>query len=114
MSPEGYAKVQDISFRVQKDEESGQLILIDESGEDRQYTVDGNTVTLTIEDSPSFKLIKKDAETKETLANIKFAIFNVDDGIEQPARNSKGEIIGTKETINGREYYTVQTNNTEN
>ena len=111
MSPEGYAKVQDISFRVQKDEESGQLILIDESGEDRQYTVDGNTVTLTIEDSPSFKLIKKDAETKETLANIKFAIFNVDDGIEQPARNSKGEIIGTKETINGREYYTVQTNN---
>ena len=111
MSPEGYAKVQDISFRVQKDETSGQLILIDAKGEERDYTVDGNTVTLTIEDSPSFKLIKKDAETQEVLANIKFAIFNVDDGTEQPARNSKGEIIGTKETINGREYYTVQTDN---
>ena len=109
MAPEGYAKVQDISFRVQKDEESDQLILINESGEDSQYSVDGNTVTLVIEDSPSFKLIKKDAETQQTLANIKFAIFNVDDGTEQPARNSKGEIIGTKETINGREYYTVQT-----
>ena len=109
MSPEGYAKVQDISFRVQKDAETNELILIDESGKDRQFTVEGNTVTLVIEDSPSFKLIKKDAETKEVLANVKFAIFNVDDGTEQPARNSKGEIIGTKETINGREYYTVQT-----
>ena len=109
MSPEGYAKVQDISFRVQKDAETNELILIDENNVDRKYTVKGNTVTLTIEDSPSFKLIKKDAETKEALANIKFAIYNVDDGTEQPARNSKGEIIGTKETINGREYYTVQT-----
>ena len=109
MSPEGYAKVQDISFRVQKDEVTNQLILIDENNVDRKYTVDGSTVTLTIEDSPSFKLIKKDAETQEVLANIKFAIYNVDDGTEQPARNSKGEIIGTKETINGREYYTVQT-----
>ena len=109
MAPEGYAKVQDISFRVQKDEETDQLILIDENNEERNYTVDGNTVTLTIEDSPSFKLIKKDAETQQVLANIKFAIFNVDDGTEQPARNSKEEIVGTKETINGREYYTVQT-----
>ena len=108
MSPEGYAKVQDISFRVQKDEETNQLILIDENNVDRKYTVDGSTVTLTIEDSPSFKLIKKDAETKQALANIKFAIY---DDNSEPARNSKGEIVGTKETINGREYYTVQTNN---
>ena len=106
MSPEGYAKVQDISFRVQKDEETDQLILIDESGEDRQYSVEEDTVTLTIEDSPSFKLIKKDAETKQALANIKFAIY---DDNSEPARNSKGEIVGTKETINGKEYYTVQT-----
>ena len=109
MAPEGYAKVQDVSFRVQKDEETNELILIDESGKDRQFTVEGDTVTLVIEDSPSFKLIKKDEETQELLANIKFAIFNVDDGTEQLARNSKGEIIGTKETINGKEYYTVQT-----
>ena len=27
------------------------------------YTVEGTTVKLTIEDSPSFKLIKKDGET---------------------------------------------------
>ena len=107
MAPEGYAKVQDISFRVQED--NGSLILIDESGEERQYTVEGNTVKLIVEDSPSFKLIKKDAETQQTLAKVKFALFNVDDGTEQPARNSKGEIIGTKETINGKEYYVVTT-----
>ena len=42
------------------------------------------------------------------LANIKFAIYNVDEG-EVPAKNSKGETIGTKEIINGREYYTIST-----
>ena len=109
MAPEGYAKVKDISFRVQKD--NGSLILIDESGEEQNYSVEGETVKLIIEDSPSFKLVKKDAETKEPLANVKFALFNVDDGTEQLARNGKGEIIGTKEIINGREYYTVETDN---
>ncbi|MCI9413481.1 MAG: hypothetical protein HFJ31_03110, partial [Clostridia bacterium] len=29
---------------------------------------------------------------------------------ERPATNSKGEILGTKEIINGKEYYTVSTN----
>ena len=78
-------------------------------GTEEKYIVEGTTVKLTIEDSPSFKLIKKDAETQQPIANVKFAIYNVDDGSEQPATNSKGEIIGTKETINGREYYTVET-----
>ena len=107
MAPEGYAKVKDISFRVQ--EENGSLILIDENGEERNYTVEGDTVKLTIEDSPSFKLIKKDAETKEAIGNVKFVIYNVEGDSEEPARNSKGEIVGTLETINGTEYYTVQT-----
>jgi len=75
----------------------------------KQYTVEENKVIVTVEDNPSFKLIKKDAETGELLSNIKFAIYNVDNG-EVPARSSKGEIIGTKEIINGREYYTVSTN----
>ena len=87
----------------------GTLQLVNTSGEEENYTVEGTTVKLTIEDSPSFRLIKKDKETQQPIANVKFAIYNVDDGSEQPATNSKGEIIGTKETINGREYYTVQT-----
>ena len=107
LAPEGYVKVKDITFKV--DGTDGSLKLINSDGTEEKYTVEGNTVKLTIEDSPSFKLIKKDAETGNTLANIKFAIYNVENG-EVPATNSKGETIGTKETINGKEYYTVQTN----
>ena len=106
LAPEGYSKVKDIIFKV--DGTTGELKFINTEGKEEKYTVEGTTVKLTIEDNPSFKLIKKDAETGELLANIKFAIYNVDEGTE-PARNSKGEIIGTKETINGTEYYTVTT-----
>ena len=106
LAPEGYAKVKDITFKV--DGTDGSLKLINTDGTQEDYTVEGNTVKLTIEDSPSFKLIKKDAETQQPITNVKFAIYNVENG-ETPATNSKGEIIGTKETINGKEYYTVQT-----
>ena len=106
LAPEGYAKVKDITFKVEN--KDGTLQLVNTSGEEENYTVEGTTVKLTIEDSPSFRLIKKDKETQQPIANVKFAIYNVDDG-EVPATNSKGEIIGTKETINGKEYYTVQT-----
>ena len=106
LAPEGYAKVKDIRFKVENKDNT--LSLLNMDGIEEKYTVEGNTVKLTIEDSPSFKLIKKDAETGATLAGVKFAIYNVDNG-EVPATNSKGEIVGTKETINGREYYTVST-----
>ena len=105
-APEGYAKVKDISFKV--DGSTGKLKLINTEGREEKYTVEGTTVKLTIEDSPSFKLIKKDGETGDRIANIKFAIYNVEDG-ETPAKNSKGEILGTKEIIDGKEYYTVIT-----
>ena len=104
--PDGYVKVNDITFKV--DGTSGELQFINTNGKNESYTVDGNTVKLLIEDSPSFKLIKKDADTQEVLANIKFAIYNLDQGTV-PAKNSKGETLGTKEIINGKEYYTVTT-----
>ena len=111
LAPVGYAKVKDITFKVENKEGTLVLTEIDEEGKEvagENYTVEGSTVKLTIEDSPSFKLIKKDAETKAPITNVKFAIYNVDNG-EVPATNSKGETIGTKETIDGKEYYTVQT-----
>ena len=112
LAPVGYAKVKDITFKAEIIDGSLVLKEINEEGEETdstRYTAEGNTIQLTIEDSPSFKLIKKDAETQEVLAGIKFAIYNVEEG-EVPATDSKGEIIGTQETINGREYYTVTTN----
>ena len=61
LAPEGYAKVKDITFKV--DGSTGELKFVNTEGKEEKYTVDGTTVKLTIEDSPSFKLIKKDAET---------------------------------------------------
>ena len=106
-APEGYSKVKDIIFKV--DGSTGELKFINTEGKEESYTVENNTVKLLVEDSPSFKLIKKDAETQEVLANIKFAIYNIDNDTTSPAKNSKGEIIGVKEIINGKEYYAVTT-----
>ena len=106
LAPAGYAKVKDISFKV--DGSTGELKFVNTEGKEEKYTVDGTTVKLTIEDSPSFRLIKKDAETGERLAGIKFAIYNVDDEMN-PAKNSKGEYLGTKEEIDGKDYYVVVT-----
>ena len=108
VSPEGYSKVKDLTFKV--DGSTGELNFINLDGENESYTVENNTIKLLVEDSPSFRLIKKDAETNEPLANIKFAIYDIEQGIS-PAKDSKGEILGTKEIINGKEYYVVTTDN---
>ena len=109
VSPDGYTKAKDIEFKV--DGSTGELKFVNTDGSAESYTVENGTVKLLVEDSPVFKLIKKDAETKEPIANAKFAIYNIDDDIPVVAKNSKGEILGTKETINGKEYYTVTTDN---
>ena len=106
VAPKGYAVIKDIVFKVK--EEDGRLKFEPNDGIDRNYTSDGNTLKLQIEDSKIFKLVKRDGETKEPIANTKFAIYNIDE--ETFAKDSKGEYVGTKETINGKEYYTVTTN----
>ncbi len=109
LAPEGYAKVKDITFKVEN--KDGTLSLLNMDGTQENYTVEGTTVKLTIEDSPSFKLIKKDKETQEPIANVKFAIYNAENIKNEniPATNSKGEILGTKEIIDDKEYYTLTT-----
>ena len=112
-APKGYIETKDIKFEVAEKEGTLVLTQINEKGEKQEgenYTVEGNTIKLTVENSPTFKLIKKDKETQTLIPNVKFAIYNVDNGIEELAKNSKGETIGTKEIINGIEYYTLTTN----
>ena len=127
-APDGYAKTSNIIFKAQRvteeqeitDDTTGEIttvtitrLQLNEQLRDNQttheYTINENTINLIVENAPSFKLIKKDGETNELLPNTKFAIYNVD-GKEKPATNSKGEILGTKETINGKEYYILTTN----
>ena len=108
-APEGYVKTDDLTFIVSN--VFGIINyqeIIDGGNDARDFESDGNTVTVTIEDSPSFKLIKKDEESGERIPNTKFAFYNVENG-QSVARNSKGEIIGNKEEINGEEYYTLTT-----
>ncbi len=108
VAPTGYSKVKDITFKVEQ--KDGKLEFKETTNStSMKYTVEGNTLKLQIEDSPIFKIIKKDGETNQVIANTKFAIYNMQNESE-PATNSKGEILGSKETINGKEYYTLTTN----
>ena len=109
---EGYTKIKDVVFTVKKNTD-GKLEFIEELTEgqnSKQYTTDNSSVKLLLEDSPIFKLTKKDSETGELLENAKFAVYNIDEGTK-PAQNSKGEIIGTKEIVDGTDYYLVSTDN---
>ena len=105
-APEGYAKVEDITFYVEKQESLLNMQVSKGTVKEANYTE--NTVTITVEDSPTFKLIKKDGKTKELLEGVKFAIYNYETG--EPATDTKGNIIGEKQVINRKTYYVVTTN----
>ncbi len=104
-APEGYAKVDNITFYA--DMQEGVLNMHITAGEVKDIISGENTITVTVEDSPTFKLIKQDGTTKEFLADVKFAIYNEETG--KPATDNKGNIIGTRERINGTTYYVVTT-----
>ena len=107
LAPEGFAKLQDIEFKVTKNED-GTYSLSNTQGTIANTQIEGNNITITLADSPSFKLTKTDSETGALLPNTKFVIYNIDEA-EVPAKNSKGELIGTKEIIDGKEYNIVIT-----
>ena len=63
-----------------------------------------------VEDTPLFTIIKTDAKTGKKLPKTKFVIYEVDDiGAESTAYDSKGNIVGTEEEINGVRYRVVET-----
>ena len=63
-----------------------------------------------VEDSPLFTIIKTDAKTGDRLPKTKFAIYEVnDDGSEGVAYDSKGNIVGNDEEINGVRYRVIET-----
>ena len=107
LGPTGYAKMHDIKFRVVKNSDGLKLEPIE--GEISSIEVAGSNITIQLEDTPSFKLTKTDEKTGLFLPDTKFVLYNVDEG-SVPARDSKGEILGQKEEINGKEYYVLTTN----
>ena len=111
LAPEGYSRIGDIKFCVEKKNEVLIFNQVIESGKEKlPYNVVDNTIRIVIEDMPTFKLIKKDAETGETLSGVKFALYNIND-VNNPiiAVDNNGEIVGTKEIINDEEMYVIET-----
>ena len=109
-TPEGYAKLQDVVFHVEQID--GVYTLVTDSTAVPTQSAEGNVVTITLEDPKSFKLTKIDGETKEVLPGTKFAIYDITEGNSkaEPAKDSKGNIIGTLTNIDGEDYYIVETN----
>ena len=71
---------------------------------------DNAVYKIGVEDVPLFTIIKTDAKTGKKLPKTKFAIYEVDDdGVENIAYDSKGNIVGTEEEINGVRYRVVET-----
>ena len=108
-SPEGYSKIKDIEFHVEM--ENGELVFKTEATTVPETSSEGRTVTIKVENPKSFKLTKVDGETQEVLPGAKFAIYNITDGEKDApfARDSKGNIVGTLENIDGQDYYLVET-----
>ncbi len=75
--------------------------------------VDENKISeigIALDNEPLFSLTKIDGDTQEPLPNVKFAITKVeDDGTETQAVNSKGEVIGETQEINGKTYQIITT-----
>ena len=86
---------------------------IDKDGniiDDKYVYFSANQVTMVLDNEPLFSLTKIDGETKTPLPNVKFAITKVeDDGTETTAVNSKGEVIGETQEIDGKTYQIITT-----
>ncbi len=108
LPPDGFVAVKDIIFKALKDE-NGQLTLEVTEGKVKETTIADNTITILVEDSPTFKLTKYAEDGKTVLPGVKFAIYNITDGKDEPAVDSKNNIVGTLEEIEGKEYYVLTT-----
>lgn len=94
--------------------EGASLIADGDSGKD--IISDTNKVTITLQNTPIFKIKKVDGSTHEAIANTKLAIYKInynEDGTQQSieeAKNPNGDIIGEEETINNKTYHIIKTN----
>ncbi|MBR2786088.1 MAG: hypothetical protein IKD76_01060 [Clostridia bacterium] len=88
--------------------------LIADTATGRNIVVNGNTVTITLQNTPMFKIKKVEQGSENPIPNTKFAIYKVtydennNESVE-PAKDYKGDIIGEEETIAGTVYYVVTT-----
>ena len=114
--PEGYGLNDEIvRFRIVQDT-YGDLSIeyIQNQFVEQEYEVEIDQITkevaVTFENSPLFKLTKKDGTTMVVMPNVKFAIFEIDEeGEECTALDANGNIVGELEEINGVIYRIITT-----
>ena len=114
-TPNGYSKANDIVFRLENRPEDGIKFVVVE-GNIKSQDVEDNTISIVTEtmqiSTPSFSLVKKDGDTGSVLPGAKFAIYSVTGENEEKlgiALDSNYNILGKKEIINGKTYFTLTT-----
>ncbi len=97
-APEGYTTGNPIRFKAQVKESKLQLIVID--GTIKGQETKGETIQITIENKPIFKLTKQDRETGKLLPNAKFKIYEINDDMKEIgyAKDPNNNIIGDEIT----------------
>ena len=114
--PEGYAlDSTPVQFRLTKGTD-GNLTMeyisgaFDQAAANAQIDQTNKTVSVTMSDRSLFKITKTDGTTGELLPNVKFAIYAIDSsGNTSPAYDPNGNLVGSKETINGVTYNQILT-----
>ena len=100
----GILEVSVIEDTLTRNKDSGKDIILEAAD------TDNAVYKIGVEDVPLFTIIKTDVKTSKRLPGTKFAIFEVDDmGAESTAYDSKGNIVGAEEVINGVTYRVVET-----
>ena len=108
--PTGYAlNNEPIRFVVSQNQDTGELTLTVSAGEIREdYTIDGNTVNISIDARKLFNITAIDSVTADLLPGTKIAIKelaiidNVE--VEIDPTDEEGNVLGTEEVINGVTY----------
>ncbi|MBP3255241.1 MAG: MucBP domain-containing protein [Clostridia bacterium] len=111
-APDGYIlNTEEITFiaKTENDELKVDLENRENLTSIKDVKIEGNKVILILQDSPYFKLTKTDSKTGEPIANVKFAIYELNDEEDKIgfAKDINGNYVGT---LNAKGVYEVITN----
>ena len=101
-APEGFAiSGEEIRFKVELKNGTQNVIITDEDelASLKEYSVNGTTVNLKLQDSPTFRITKIDKDTRVVLANAKFMIQKVNSSkkVLDYAKDIDGNYVGEQD-----------------
>lgn len=111
-APNGYEnKKEKISFKVTKNSNGALTVDVENRSELtslKDIIINGNNITIVVQDAPAFMLIKTDDETGEYLPNVEFIIYEINEAgdIIDFAKDGEQNYVGEK---NDKNEYIVKT-----